>query len=302
MKEKLLNFTFATFTLISFIFIFCHNKEIANVIIDATDLFLKRVFVSLFPMFILNDLLISLNIPYYFYKIFNKSFLVLFKTSGISAYVFIMSLISGTPSQAIILSELVSLDKISVDEASHYLYFTYFSNPLFLFTMNSLIFEANIVLKIIFIHYFSNIIIAILVRHKAPIITNSVLCTNHTSFSKTIILSIKKSMNTLLMILGTIVFYMLISYILTNLLPTNNITNVFLKGLLELTSGLSTLSNINLIPKIKEIIAIAIISFGGLSIHTQIRGILEETPIAYKNFFIGRILQTIISVILIIIF
>ncbi len=302
MKEKILNFTFAIFTFISLIFIFYHNKEISTVIMDATNLFLKKVFVSLFPMFILNDLLISLNIPYYFYKIFHKSFLKLFKTNGISAYVFIMSLISGTPSQAIILSELVSSKKISIEEANHYLYFTYFSNPLFLYTMLSFLFQVNIVLKIIIIHYISNLLIAFLVRNKAPKVTNNMLSYNHNSICSTIVLSIKKSMNTLLMILGTIVFYMLFAYVLTNLLPMNAIINTSLKGLLELTSGLHALSSIKIVSEIKEIIAIAIISFGGLSIHTQIRGILEETSITYKNFFIGRILQTIISVILIIIF
>lgn len=73
MKEKILNFTFCLFCFMSIILIFKHNKEVANVIINATNLFLKKVLVSLFPMFIINDILIHLDIPYYFYKIFNQS-------------------------------------------------------------------------------------------------------------------------------------------------------------------------------------------------------------------------------------
>jgi len=62
------------------------------------------------------------------------------------------------------------------------------------------------------------------------------------------------------------------------------------------------LANINLTLKIKEIIAIATISFGGLSINTQIKAILEDTNINYLPFLKGRIMQALISIILIIIF
>ena len=51
--------------------------------------------------------------------------------------------------------------------------------------------------------------------------------------------------------------------------------------------------------KIKEIIAIAIISFGGLSIHTQIKAILEDTKIIYNFFLKGRIIHVIIGIILV---
>ena len=128
MKEKIGNFTFCLFCFVSIIFIFTNNKDVAEVIINATNLFLRKVFVSLFPMFIINDILINLNIPYYFYLVFNKLFLKVFKTSGLGAYVFIMSLISGTPSNAYILKELVEERKLSYEEASHFLMFTYFNH------------------------------------------------------------------------------------------------------------------------------------------------------------------------------
>ena len=172
MKEKIGNFTFCLFCFVSIIFIFTNNKDVAEVIINATNLFLRKVFVSLFPMFIINDILINLNIPYYFYLVFNKLFLKVFKTSGLGAYVFIMSLISGTPSNAYILKELVEERSLSYEEASHFLMFTYFSNPLFLTIMLGSIFDSKTTLKIILIHYISNILIGILKRGKAPKITH----------------------------------------------------------------------------------------------------------------------------------
>ena len=112
MKEKIFEFIFCLLCIISMIFIFNHNNEVATIILEAINLFFTKVFVSLFPMFILNDLLINLGFPYYFYYLFNKLFKTIFKTSGLCAYVFIMSLISGTPSNAYILKNLVLENKL----------------------------------------------------------------------------------------------------------------------------------------------------------------------------------------------
>lgn len=300
MKEKILNFTFCLFCFMSIILIFKHNKEVANVIINATNLFLKKVLVSLFPMFIINDILIHLDIPYYFYKIFNQLFIKLFHIKWTRTYVFIMSLISGTPSNAYILKELVLNNKLSKEEASHFLMFTYFSNPLFLTVMLSTIFSLKTTLKIIIIHYISNLIIAFLTRKKAPTITNTSFQKEKKQSKGILIKSINKSMNTLLMILGSIIFYMLLTYIITIPLQDNLLFKTIISGFLEITNGLNNLINLEIYSKIKEIIAISIISFGGLSIHTQIKSILENTKINYQPFLKGRILHVIISISLII--
>lgn len=295
MKKKVLDFIFCLLCGFALYFIFKNNKTVAIVIIEAVNLFFKKVFVSLFPMFIINDLLIALNIPFYFYKLFNNIFRILFKTSGICAYVFIMSLVSGTPSNAYILRTLVDNKKVSNEEASHYLYFTYFSNPLFLLMMLSLLFEINTVLKIIMVHYLSNVIIALLVRKNAPNISDSDIAINSNDISSTLIKSINKSINTLLMILGTIVFYMLLTFIMTNIFETTLLVKTLIASFLEITNGLNLLTSINMASKLKEIIAVMTISFGGLSINTQIKAILEDTKIEYKYFLKGRIMQALIS-------
>lgn len=295
MKKKVLDFIFCLLCGFALYFIFKNNKTVAIVIIEAVNLFFKKVFVSLFPMFIINDLLIALNIPFYFYKLFNNIFRILFKTSGICAYVFIMSLVSGTPSNAYILRTLVDNKKVSNEEASHYLYFTYFSNPLFLLMMLSLLFEINTVLKIIMVHYLSNVIIALLVRKKAPNISDSDITINSNDISSTLIKSINKSINTLLMILGTIVFYMLLTFIMTNIFETTLLVKTLIASFLEITNGLNLLTSLDIASKLKEIIAVMTISFGGLSINTQIKAILEDTKIEYKYFLKGRIMQALIS-------
>ena len=300
MKEKILNFTFCFFCFFALYIIFNQNKEIASLITSGLNLFFKRVFPSLFPMFILNDIFIYAGIPLIFYYLFRNLFQVLFHTSGICAYVFFMCLISGTPSSAYILKNLVEQKLITVEEAEHYLYFTYFSNPLFLTIMLSELFTSP--LKIILIHYSSNFIIALLLRKKAPKFQSNKIKAPKSNLGTVINHSIKNSMSTLLAILGTIIFYMLLNFIILSFLPNNPQIEILTSGILEITNGLNHLIKYQNLVNLKEIFAISIISFGGLSIHTQVKSILEETPIHYLNFLKGRIMQVIISILLILIF
>ena len=97
------------------------------------------------------------------------------------------------------------------------------------------------------------------------------------------------------MILGTIVFYIIITNLITTIIPVNILLEVIIKGLLEITQSLNILQNLKFTSIIKEIIAISIISFGGLSIHTQVLSIINDTKVLYKNFFLGRLLHVLIS-------
>ena len=177
--------------------------------------------------------------------------------------------------------------------------FTYFSNPLFLSITLSAIFDTKTVIKIIIIHYISNIIIGILIRKKAPPLSSYNLIIRNENLNITS--SIKKTMNVLLMILGTIAFYMLLNLIVIYPIKESLLFTTITSGFLEITCGLHHLEYLHITIKLKELIAISIISFGGISIHTQVKAILEESLIKYKYFLKGRIIHTIISIILIII-
>ena len=196
------------------ILIFKYNNIVLSSTISATKLWFYKVFPYLFIMIIINDSLINLNI------------IKLFKNSSI--YVFLMSLISGTPSSAYILGNLYKNNSLSQNNANYILLFTYFTNPLFLYTiLNNIFTNQFIVIKLIIIHYLSNIIIFIIVRKK--------LDNKLSNFSKTnfnIADSIKKSINTNLVVLGTICFYLIISNIIITILPNNPYLSFFIQGFL----------------------------------------------------------------------
>lgn len=266
MKKILLNLTIFILILL----IFFNYSVVLDSTIFAVNLWLYKVFPYLFIMIIINDILIC------------SDFQSLFKNT--SLYIFIMSLLSGTPTSAYIITNLYKLNKISKNNANITLLFTYFSNPLFLYTiLNAIFLSKYIAIKLILIHYLSNIIIFIIYNKK---LDRSIKSFNKININITE--SIKKAMSTTSMVLGTITFYLVLSNVLN--------LNFYLKGLLEMTQGLNSLINLSI--NFKEIIAMIFISFGGFSIHTQVKCILDETDVEYKYYFLGRIYQTIIAVLL----
>ena len=133
------------FTISLFIF----QKEIQLSILNACTLFISKVFPSLFPMFILTDLLIYLKMPELLARLFGKFFKKIFHTSPYGVFMFFTSLFSGTPANAYVLKNLVMEDKLSVDEANYVFSFSFFTNPVFYLTMLNFIFNDNkIVLKL----------------------------------------------------------------------------------------------------------------------------------------------------------
>ena len=241
-------------------------------------------------MFILNDILLSYHIDYF---IGNLS-----KKRGIKYYVFLMSLLSGSPSSAYIIKKLYDNNTIDSTNASKLLSFSSFASPLFLITMLSLLFNnTKIILKIILSHYLANFIISLFYKIN---INNQILYQSPTDFGTIFSCAITKTMQTLIMILGTLTFYIIISNIISNFFNLPFFLNALIKGLLEITQGLNFLPNLLINQKLKIILATLFINFGGLSIHSQIKSIIADTKIDYKYFLKGRIWQTIISLGLII--
>lgn len=272
MKRKI--FYISCFTFI--ILIFKHYNIVLNSAIYGTNLWLNKVFPYLFIMIIINDLLLTTGFSNYF------------KNPAI--YIFIMSLISGSPTSAYIIKSLYEKGDIDETYANISLTFSYFSNPLFLYTILMSIFNSLfITIKLILIHYLSNLIIYLI--YKSKLKSNSI---NKTSINLNISNSIKKAMTTTIMVLGTIIFYLIITNVTLEVIPLSNVIEALFKGILELTQGLNSLTITNV--PYKEIFATFFISFGGLSIHTQIKCILDEANLKYTYFLKGRIIQTMLSI------
>ena len=189
MKRKLIIFIIMTLIIL----IFKNYQLVLSSTIDGVNIWFYKVFPYLFIMIIIQDLLINLD------------FANLFKRT--STYIFFMSIISGSPSNAYIISKLVKEEKITKEYGNTCLIFTFFTNPLFLYSILNIIFNSlYMTIKIMIIIYISNFIIYLYYKKDLPVANMYGKSSNINLPS-----SIKSSINTNLMVLGSIVFYFIIS-------------------------------------------------------------------------------------------
>ena len=280
-----------------------------NIIIKTTlkafKIWKENIFPSLFIFFIIADLLINYGIIEILEEISKPITNKLFKLKGTSSFVIIMSMISGFPSSAKYIKELYEKKLIDEYESTKILMFTHFSNPLFILGTISISFLHNkkTGFLILISHYIGNLIIGLIVRNYHPSKENTKInlikkiknIEAKQPFVKQLTNSIKNTINSLLIILGTITFFLIITELLKENLNINNNIQIILNGIIEMTQGLEKLSSSNLPLKIKCILTSIIISFGGISVHMQINSIIQDTKIKYKPYLLARILHASIS-------
>lgn len=294
------NFIFTLIFTFFLILIFINYQIVIDTAINSVYLWQTKVFPTLFIMFIVQEFLTVYDAAYFINLFLNNIFVKVFNLSKNGQFALVLSLISGTPTNAYIISNMYSNKKIIKDEANFLLMFSYFANPLFVYTMLSFMFTSDNTLKLMLYLYISNALVGFAFKGKK---FDDVYIDKHidNSFGKTFKNALSNSMNIILNILGIITFFMICSNII-NVYIDNMYLEIFVSGFFEITTGLNSLINMNINDKIKEIIAINIISFGGLSIHTQIYTIISEYKLSYKHFLLGRIYSCIISSLLVILF
>lgn len=301
MKKRYLNTIIIILSTFFLIEILLNRTLIFNTVGFSLDIWITSILPSLFPFFVLSDVLNNYDVINYIPNKIKNIIKKLFNISNNALFIFFISILSGFPSNARNIKNLYKENKISKKEAEHLLFFTHFSNPMFILGTLVTIFLDNKSLGLIILisHYLPNFIIAILLRNNNnPNNNYTINKKNNPKFGIIFTKSIKSSIDSLLVILGTLTVFLIISTIIINIFNLNTTNSLLIKSILELTSGLKELSLLNLDNKSLVILSSCILSFGGLSVHMQVINELTDTDISYKNFFIGRIFQTILSLII----
>lgn len=118
---------------------------------------------------------------------------------------------------------------------------------------------------------------------------------NSSSLGKVISTAVVNSIQTLLLILGTVTLFLIITTILDNNLSLNAYYQAILNGMIEMTQGLKYVSLLEIPLKLKSVLTVMILSFGGFSVHIQMFSILSDTEIRYLPFLTARLLHAALS-------
>lgn len=299
MKNKILDLIVVISFIILLFSILINNVLVFDVISYSLNIWVNNLIPSMFPFFVISDILINYNISYYIPNFITNIFGYIFNVNKTSITIFFLSLISGFPTGSRIIRTYYDKGLLSLEEANHILLFTHFSNPMFILSTVGVIFLNNKEYGYIMLisHYLGNFIIGFLLRNYSK-----VTILNYTkekkvcqSFSRILINSINSSINTLLLILGILTSFLIFSSFIILFLDLSLYNSAILMGILELTMGLKSFSLLEISDIYKVVFSTMIISFGGLAVHLQIISQLVDTDIKYSNFFIARIYHAIIS-------
>ena len=264
-----------------------NSKLVISSILDYTELFITKLFPTSFLIYTIASLLINYQI---------LELLSHITKSPSTLYVIIMSMISGFPSGPKYIKDLYKNNYLSKNTSNYLLKFTHFPNPLFILGSVSLLLKSNtLAIKILISLLLSNLIIALITKKKSE--SEIMPLTKQKTFSESLTQAILSSFKLQLLVYGTNIFFFLISVILTSLIKTTPITFILINGFFDLIKGIysTTLITSSLI---KSLLIIAFTSFGSLSIHIQIKSILSDTNLSYTNFLQGRIISTILAIII----
>lgn len=302
--QTLLIITLLTSCLILFL---KESEEVIESVTFSISIWKDNLLPSLFPFLILSFLLMNYGISDLLSQVLKPFVTNILHLPSSCGFTIIASILSGFPSNAKFIKEQLDKKEINIKEAEYLLGFCFSSSPLFVIgTVGSLLLgNRKLGILILFAHYLGNFCIAMFFRPRQIKERENA---NHSCFlqikkkiatSKPFALVLKDAISTaldvLFLLFGIVTVFLIITNLITTIIPLTIEQRTFLSGILEMTQGTKNASMLVTSSFHKSLIMLAIISFGGLSVHTQILSILSEYKISYFHFLIKRICHILFS-------
>lgn len=271
---------------------------------------------ALFPFMLFTKLLTSTGYVEQASRSLSKLTNKLYKVPGISAYVFLMSIITGYPLGAKITSDLYEEGVIKRSEAHRICSFTSNSGPMFVVgTVGVGMLISPFAGYILLIsHIIAAIFNGLIYRNYKPkeidFIKKENKIINETE-SDILTKSMQNSISSVLLIGGYITIFFVITEVLSSLqifypiiqfFSFIGIEEIITKGVIfgsfEITKGFLTIASAPVSLSVKTIFCSLIISFGGFSTAFQAFAFLNKFKISKKFFFLQKISHAILSLML----
>lgn len=311
--------------------------------LSGLKVFWDIVFPSLLPFFVLAELMMGLGIVRGFGVLLEPLMRPLFSVPGVGAFALSMGLAAGYPMDAVITARFRESNLCTRAEGERLLAFTNTADPIFMFGAVAVgMFKSPALGAVLAVaHYISSFFVGVTFklwgRKTAPtplptlegprrnlfvrVVTEAMKAKEEDGrpFGKLLGNAVTESVQTLLMIMGFIVFFSVLieSLHLSGMmailgLPVAFVYHIFgihgglvpptLAGFLEIDIGTAQTAAVNA-PLIQKLaLASGIIAWSGLSVHAQVASVLTNTDIRMTPYFIARFYHAILAAVLTVIF
>lgn len=265
----------------------------------ASILFFNKIFISIFPFIILCDILIYFDYHIFLSNTLGKYISKIFNIDKNSTIIFILSILTSHPANAIYIKDMLDNNEIDINTANRILCFTYFPSISFVIGTIGVTIYKNINIGIILWLFvlLNNVLIGLYLKNNNY---NKININNKTIKNNlfiTIKNSILKAINTSIIILGNLIIFTIISNLIKEYIDIN-VFLIVIEGILELTNGIILISNFDVNIALKLSITLFILCFSSLSILFQSITILNNYNIKIKRILIIKLIFSIITSIL----
>lgn len=290
---------------------------------------------ALLPFFIAAELLMGMGVVHFIGVLMEPLMRPLFNVPGTGAFAMAMGIASGYPLGAALSARLKDDNLATKTEAERLMCFCNTSDPLFMTgaVAVGMFKRTDIATVIIAAHYLSALTVGLAMKfwrrstkHSPPMETEkhgfAVMRAVRTmrkaqreskkAFGELLGDSVKRSINTLLMILGFIVLFSVIFEILTMLQVTEYLSiflskvlpesilpkalhEAIVSGLFEITIGTSLASQTEAPLLARVAVASGIIAWSGLSVHAQVAAVIQPSRLSVWPYSIARLCQALLA-------
>lgn len=303
-------------TLIILYFLINPSESIKYALAGA-KLFVTAIVPTTFPFMVICNLLMSFDGIKIYSKVLGPIICKPLKLSYSSSFAIVVSLLCGYPLGAKYSTELYKNHNISHSEFKRLLNIASNVGPLFLVGAVGTAMLSNTALGYILLipNYLSIFIMGIITIKQeeiTPLVEKNLSYSKPKNLGETIKNSIQDALNTILLIGG----YVIMFSVIINIIKYNPISNIisyelgkitaipkelltgFLLGSIEITNGCNIISSsdINILSKLCILSFFS--SFGGLSVIAQTSSFFYKYNISVTKYFLYKLLQGFISVII----
>lgn len=272
---------------------------------------------SLFPFFVLTTLLIRLGLPQLLGAVLAPLSGPLLGLSGPGASVFLLGLLGGYPVGARSAAALYASGQCSRQEGEHLLSFCNLCGPSFLLgVVGGGVFQSAAVGFALYLSHIAaalavGVLFRLFLRRGTPDrFVPTPKAAPVPSLSEVFLEAVRSSFTSCLSVCAFVLFFQVVlrmlsvsgllsllargtAFLLSPLGVTPRWAISFLSGLLEVTSGVTSLSAGSLPCRI--VTAAFLLGWGGLSVHAQTLSVVASSGLSLRPYFIGKLLHASFS-------
>jgi sporulation integral membrane protein YlbJ len=284
----------------------------------------EYVFPALLPFLILTEIMIGSGVLHALGTLLDPFMRFFFRISGHGGWALAMGLFAGYPAGASTTAKLQERKALLPLEAERVLLISHLCNPAVMITIIGVGFfhQFTLGLFIAIIHYMSALMMGLMLRRSVdhriaketlisldPIWTRALQSAKQAQqedgrkFGKILGDGVTHSIQVLMLIGGWMMFFSVLQQVILLLLPefisNEGFIALLVVCLLEPHLGAYTIAQHSSASLVVNVAMVgAVLGWSGLSLHTQVKSLLQSTQIRYLSFVMARLLHAILAFIL----